>query len=372
MASTRSIIAPPAFAKDASTVIPPTPIAGVSYRDPSAGPASSPDGWPYAERVNSAEFNQIMYQLSSLVEILDSKGILGWSDLVDYTVPAVQFGSDGNLYKWLQASGPANGGAKDPITNPSYWTPLSAALSSNVAGSSLGVRASSAAASSSVQFTADQIVVSSGLTGASYRLNNFSQVINLTTVGAGGMDAGSPPANGFVGIYAISDGVGGASLLAVNASASSQLAQTYAGGNMPAGYVASALISIVPTNGAGQMKIFSQRDRRISIQPVQFFSSSTGGLNLVAQSINTSVPYNATAVRGTMTTSSTAASNIGFTLDAANTVLGSQNVSGNVVAGGGWNCNFSIDISVPRTLYVSTTNTAGTPTYTASISQYEF
>lgn len=123
MSSTRSIIAPPPFAEDALTVIPPTPVAGVSYRDEAAGPASSPDGWPYAERVNSAEFNQIMYQLSSLVSIMDNKGVLGWSSAVDYPDAGVQFGSDGVLYRWLQASGPTLGGAKDPVSEPTFWEP---------------------------------------------------------------------------------------------------------------------------------------------------------------------------------------------------------------------------------------------------------
>lgn len=121
MSSTRSIIASPPFAANALTVIPPTPVAGVSYRDPAAGPASSPDGWPYAERVNSAEFNQIMYQSTSLLSILDKKGVLGWANLVDYTEAAITLGSDGTLYEWLQASGPANGGAKDPVSQPTFW-----------------------------------------------------------------------------------------------------------------------------------------------------------------------------------------------------------------------------------------------------------
>lgn len=132
MSSTRSIIAPPPFAANALTTIPPTPVAGVSYRDPVAGPASSPNGWPYAQRVNSAEFNQILYQISSLVSIIDAKGVLGWSSAKDYTEASVVFGSDGTLYKWLQASGPANGGAQDPTTAPLFWQTLSSALNQAV------------------------------------------------------------------------------------------------------------------------------------------------------------------------------------------------------------------------------------------------
>lgn len=123
MSSTRSIVSTPPFASNALTVIPPTPVAGVPYRDPAAGPASSPDGWPYGERVNSAEFNQIMFQSTSLLSIMDKKGVLGWSDLVNYTEAAICFASDGLLYSWIQASGPGNGGAKDPAggANPTFW-----------------------------------------------------------------------------------------------------------------------------------------------------------------------------------------------------------------------------------------------------------
>lgn len=123
MSSTRSIISPPPFAANALTVIPPTPVAGVSYRDPVAGPASSPDGWPYAERVNSAEFNQILFQMSSLMGIMDSQGILGWSSLVNYGVPSITFGSDGALYIALQASGPSTT-VRDPVSSPAYWASI--------------------------------------------------------------------------------------------------------------------------------------------------------------------------------------------------------------------------------------------------------
>lgn len=132
MASTRDVIAPPIFAEDASTTIPATPIAGQSYRDPVAGPASSPDGWPYAQLVNSAEFNQLMFQWSSLLSIMDLKGILGWSDLKNYTERAITFGSDGNLYVWIQESGPGTSpGVKDPISEPEYWQSLSDYVGAN-------------------------------------------------------------------------------------------------------------------------------------------------------------------------------------------------------------------------------------------------
>lgn len=125
MASTRSVISPGIFAEDASTTIPPVPIQGVSYRDPAAGPASAPDGWPFFEKVNSAEFNQLLFQYSSLLDIMDKQGVLGWTDLNDYDSPALVYGSNGLLYFWLQESGPGTGaGVKDPVSQPSYWQHL--------------------------------------------------------------------------------------------------------------------------------------------------------------------------------------------------------------------------------------------------------
>lgn len=122
MSSTRSFKAPGTFAADASTVIPPTPIAGVSYRDAVSGTDDVENGWRYGTRVESQDFNQIMFLATSMLGMLDTQGVLGWSSDVDYTGPAIAFGSDGQLYIKIGApSGPNNGGAKDPISNPTFW-----------------------------------------------------------------------------------------------------------------------------------------------------------------------------------------------------------------------------------------------------------
>ena len=125
MASTRNVISPGVFAQNASTTIPTPPVQGAAYRDPATS-ESVVNGWSYFNKVNSAEFNQWMYQYSSLLNIVDKQGILGWSDQVNYAVPAIVFGSDGNLYRALQASGPTSGGTKDPITSPTFWLNSSA------------------------------------------------------------------------------------------------------------------------------------------------------------------------------------------------------------------------------------------------------
>lgn len=177
MASTRDVIAPPIFAEDASTTIPPTPIAGQSYRDPDAGPASSPDGWPYAQLVNSAEFNQLMFQWSSLLSIMDLKGILGWSDLKDYTERSITFGSDGNIYVWLQESGPGTGaGVKDPVSEPAYWQTLTDFVGAN---DTLNAPIATVAAASTIDLTAGAPSTSQiAISGTGVSINGFTVAAN--------------------------------------------------------------------------------------------------------------------------------------------------------------------------------------------------
>ena len=313
MSSTRSIISPPPFASTALTVIPPTPVAGVTYRDETAGPASSPDGWPYAERVNSAEWNQIMYQLSSLVSIMDKKGILGWSSAVDYTEAGVTIGSDGELYSWVSASGPNNGGAKDPASgaNPASWTPLRSSLSTSIVGAAKNVRMSIAAASASGTLTADQIIVTTSLAGSSYRLSSFSHTINLATTGAGGMDTGAAPASGYVAVYAIyNPATNTAALLATNATAAIQ-PEVYGGGNMPAGYTASALVSVWPTTAAGLLIVGAQAGRFVWFAGITVLSTTTANGTLTSLSISSAVPRNAVSAKVRL---SIAAVNSGVTM----------------------------------------------------------
>jgi len=133
MSSTRSVKSPGPWAADATTTIPGSPLSGVPYRRTSVVTADAREGWPFDTLVDSAEFNELLYRYTTLVDIMDRQGVLGWSDQVDYAVPAIAFGSDGLLYKALLASGPTTT-ARDPISNPTYWTPVASAASETVAG----------------------------------------------------------------------------------------------------------------------------------------------------------------------------------------------------------------------------------------------
>lgn len=120
MASTRDFKNPGIFAEDATTTIPVTPIQGVAYRDSATGADDTPNGWRYGTRVESQDWNQVMFLLTSMIAAMDSHGLLGWSDEVDYSMPALAYGSDGKFYEALQPSGPLTS-PQDPVSSPAYW-----------------------------------------------------------------------------------------------------------------------------------------------------------------------------------------------------------------------------------------------------------
>lgn len=255
MSSTRSVISPGIFADAASTTIPPTPVAGVSYRDPVAGPLSVPDGWPYAERVNSAEFNQLMYQYSSLLSIIDKQGILGWTDLVDYTVPAIVFGSDGVIYTALQASGPSTT-ARDPISSPLYWKEFGASASSDsVQGTVKNLKGSATGTNANASYTADQIIVEDS-SGVSARLSAVSVSPSLSASGANGLDTGTSAASTWYSVWVIYNP---ATTTTAGLFSLSSTAPT-----MPSGYTMKARVGWVRSDATGNkypLKFFQYGNR---------------------------------------------------------------------------------------------------------------
>lgn len=151
---------------------------------------------------------------------------------------------------------------------------------SGVVGSVRNLRMSLTAANASGTVTADELIVEAGAYGSSqYRIAGFNKVVNLGSVGAGGMDVGVAPVNGYVALYAIYKP--GAPLSATNPAILAQNATAgvvgnlYGGANMPAGYIASALISVWPTDAAGLLKAGFQMDREIYIPATNALSSGT-------------------------------------------------------------------------------------------------
>ncbi len=132
MANTDRPLSPGIFAADAQTTVPANPVPGVSYRDPVNGLTTIGLGWPFQRLVNSAEFNEVMFRITSLLDTVCRTSVLAWNEQVDYQAagaaqtPSVVASTDGHLYVALQPSGPNNGGARDPATgNSAYWSQFS-------------------------------------------------------------------------------------------------------------------------------------------------------------------------------------------------------------------------------------------------------
>lgn len=246
-------------------------------------------------------------------------------------------------------------------------------LTSSPVGSVRNGRMNIAAQSASGTFTADEVIVSTALGGQSYRLANFAKTINLAAaVGAGGMDAGTAPVTGFVAIYAIYNPTTKVSaLLATNATAA-KVGEIYGGGNMPAGYTASALLTVVPTGSTSQFLALTVRDREVHVASLYVYT--TNALVTLLAVTATTAPLNAVSLSGTVEAGCTAASQVG-TLLSDGDVPGSglQSIIANVVAGGNAVCPFrDLMLSASKQFTVTTSiSGSGTATYRVAASGYK-
>lgn len=239
-----------------------------------------------------------------------------------------------------------------------------------VVGSVRNLAMTLSAASASATLTADEIVVETALGGRTYRLASFSKTINLATTGAGGMDTGTAPASSFVGIYAIYNPTTNTSaLLGVNASV--KLAEVYAGANMPAGYTASALLTVVPTNASSQMVPCLVMDRSVDIVGGTILSTSTtAGTPTVIN--NLVVPLNARSCSGFLQIGASAAASVSLSLFSSSASTNSQAVAMTLSASGSVAAAFNkLKLLTPQRAYYQASSSAGTPTFAAQVSSYE-
>jgi hypothetical protein len=246
--------------------------------------------------------------------------------------------------------------------------------SPSVVGSMRNLTMSVTTASASASLSADEIVVESALGGNTYKLASFAKVINLATTGAGGMDTGSAPTSGFVAIYAIyNPTTATAALLATNATSAAQ-PNVYGGANMPSGYTASALVTVVPTNSSSQFVATFVQDRKVSINQVQVLSQGfTAASAVTSLSIAGAVPKNAKRVGGSLSQSTSTAANFVWLFFASTVGIGEQQYSVNTTGGGGNLFAYSgLDLSTAQTLvYQVQTISAGTGTAVLFVSSYE-
>lgn len=196
----------------------------------------------------------------------------------------------------LTAAGVTPNGTEDTATNSQVFdalTSLVRSYSTGVVGQSRNVRMNVTTASATGTLTADEIIVETSA-GLQYKLKTFSKTINLATTGAGGMDTGTVPATGFVGLYAIYNPTTHESaLLAVDAT-SVIVPEIYAGSNLPSGYTASALLVVLPV-ASSQFPLLAVSGRNVSIVSVSVMSGSAAP-GAVNSQVITQIPLNSVSV----------------------------------------------------------------------------
>lgn len=268
------------------------------------------------------DMNQILFELSALSRWFSAGAIASYDSTFStaiggYPKGAEVVGSDGTT-RYLNTvdantTNPNTGGAGwfnltsgylQTANNLSDIPSVPTALANlhlgtgltGVVGMTRNAAMSVPAASATATFTADEIIVETALGGIQYRISNFSKTINLATTGAGGMDTGTAPASGYVALYAIYNPTTAISaLLAVNATAA-KVPEIYGGANMPAGYTASALMSVVPTNSSSLIAPLYQSGRSIRVPPTSIFTTTTASATSSPVSISAGAPKNALSI----------------------------------------------------------------------------
>ncbi|WPD74297.1 phage tail protein [Dickeya fangzhongdai] len=225
-------------------------------------------------------------------------------------------------------------------------------------------------ASSNARFVADEIIVGTSLGGSQYRIGLFEKTIDLTKNGIGGMDTGTVPDEGFVGIYAIYNPVTMSSgLLAVNATAV-KLPEIYSGTNKPNGYTASALLTVVPVK-ASKFTVLSVFGRQVYTPAIQLYSGSknSSGIDVPISGL---IPLNVKSVGGVVRQGSTVDGFLSMTIASSKSNVSSQQVTTYVSAGVDISNDYS-DIFIINEGYiiVATSNaTSGNATFSVFASKY--
>lgn len=272
-----------------------------------------------------------------------------------------------NLIALLTAAGitPTKGRAADVMD--SIRT-----LTGSIVGSVRKLSANCATASASLQFIADEVILESALGGQSYKIAAFNKILNLASVGLNGMDAGTAPASGWVAVYAIYNPTTKVyGLLASNATSAKQ-SEVYSGSNMPAGFTASCLLSVVPTNASSQFDLMTVRDREVHVLSTYIYTTQSIVTRLAITAMN--VPLNAVMVSGTIEASCTAASRVGTLVSDGDVGLaGLKSVIADVTAGGNAVAPYQdVAVGPSKTIALTTSiNGSGTATYRVAVSGYK-
>ncbi len=241
-----------------------------------------------------------------------------------------------------------------------------------IVGTSRNAKMSIPVTLATATFTADELIVQTELGGLQYKLSSFSKTINLATTGAGGMDTGTVPATGYVALYAIYNPTTQVSaLLAVNTT--SVLAPEICSGVMPAGYTASALVSVWRIV-ASKFIPGEQVNRSISIQSTTAFTITVSTPATTIASISSIVPVNTKRISGIVNILIATAGGGNYTefnLFSSASSVGRQSARYGAPSIGDMNCNYSINVN-GQNVYYSALSASGSLTASAYISKYEF
>lgn len=240
-----------------------------------------------------------------------------------------------------------------------------------VVGTSRNAKMSVTTASATATFTADELIVQTELGGRQYKLTSFNKTINLATTGAGGMDTGTAPVSGWVAIYAIYNPTNQASaLLAVNATTVAA-PEVYGGVNMPAGYTASALVSVWKTTAVSLFYLGAQRDRHVDILRQAGIITSTQQTSYIQAAVAEQIPRNAKMVYGDMQISAASTSaGIIYGISPYTNSVGSFSFA--EAGGTGYQTPFCISIFTNQTISYQFTVSTGTATLGIFFSGYNF
>lgn len=240
-----------------------------------------------------------------------------------------------------------------------------------VIGSARNLTMLVAASSSTATLTADQIVVGTALNGQTYVLPSFNKTVNLAANGAGGMDTGAAPTSGWVALYAIYNPTTSTSALLATDSTSIVAPSVYGGANMPAGYTASALVSVWPTTSGKLFGIGLQSDRSVSTPPVLILNTTTQAASPTALSISGAVPPNAKSVTGNMLVQSSVSTAIVGVIAASVSGIGGASFSNAASSVYIYN-PFTVPINASQTIFRTATIGSGTLTNQATVVGYTF
>lgn len=238
-----------------------------------------------------------------------------------------------------------------------------------VVGQVRNLAGSLAAAATSISLTADEIIVESALGGLRYCLPSFNKTLTITGTGAGGMDTGSAPASGWLGIYAIYNPITAtAALLGVNGT-STKLASVYGGANMPAGYTASALLAVVPTSASSQIVASKIYDRRVDIALSQILTTTTQAPTPVL--LNSGLTPNARRAKIVTAIVGSAAATVTGLFSGNAQMLGESEFATTGTAGGNFFTTSEFNLDASPSMYYQATVSAGTIGFNAWICSYE-